>query len=109
MTNSSNTVLSSLLMVTAMVPTGWAALPGPPSLVGSPGQYDDVAFNGKVLAQVAKDLPPGKVGATLVCLNGYQFALGAMLGINTGTPAVSIVQVHEAHQGGTRPATCQTR
>ena len=62
-----------------------------------------------VLAQVAKDLPPGKVGATLVCLNGHQFALGAMLGISSGTPAVSVVQVYEAHNGGTRPATCKSR
>jgi len=99
-------VLGSLLLTTGFVSTGWSALPGTPTTID---QYDDIAFNGKVIAQVAKDLPPGKIGATLVCLNGHQFALGAMLGLGSSTPAVSVVQVYEAHNGGTRPATCKSR
>jgi hypothetical protein len=75
-----------------------------------PGSYDTVQRNGRVLAQVAEELPPGKVGATLVCLDGLQFALGAMIGSgSSANPAVSIVQVYMTRDGEVRPATCSTR
>ncbi len=83
---------------------------GQAALAALPGDFATVQRNGRVLAQVAEDLPPGKLSATLVCLDGHQFALGAMLGSGPGsTSAVSIVQVYTAGDGPHRPATCDTR
>ncbi|MFM1892493.1 MAG: hypothetical protein RLZ44_1570 [Pseudomonadota bacterium] len=90
-----------LLLLAGMTQTAAAALPG---------SYDTVQRNGRVLAQVAEDLPPGKVSATLVCLDGLQFALGAMIGLGGSVnPTVSIVQVYSAQDGQVRPASCSSR
>ena len=92
-----------LTLALGLIAPGWAALPGAPVS----REFDDIANNGRVIAQVAQDIPPGKVGATLIFLDGQKFALGAMLSHDSGTPAVSLVQVYEAHSGGTRPARCK--
>lgn len=87
-----------------------SAAVGQTALAALPGDFDTVQRNGRVLAQVAEDLPPGKVGATLVCLDGHQFALGAMVAPGgSGNSAVSIVQVYTARDGQVLPATCSNR
>ena len=107
-----------IVFAAAIGPT-WAALPGQPidqglpdqpSVRGLPSQAANNSVNGRRLAEVTADLPPGKVSATLICLRGFQFAVGAILGHGTSaSPAVSLVQVY-AHSGEKlRPATCAKR
>lgn len=91
----------ALGVILGLTGASWAALPGAPS------EFDDIANNGRVIAQVAQDIPPGKVGATLVCLDGQKFAVGAILSHSNGASAVSMVQVYETKGGINRPALCK--
>jgi hypothetical protein len=70
--------------------------------------FGDRLENGRVLAFASTDLAPGRLGATVVCLDGYKFAVTAMMGHgNTATPAVGIVQVYEDRDDRPVPAKCK--
>lgn len=84
-----------------------ALLASAPAAAPAAAPFGDRLENGRVLAFASTDLAPGRLGATVVCLDGYKFAVTAMMGHgSTATPAVGIVQVYEDRDGRPVPAKC---
>lgn len=70
--------------------------------------FGDRLENGRVIAFASTDIPPGRLGATVVCLDGYKFGVAAMMGLgNAAGSSIGIVQVMEERDGRTVPATCR--
>jgi len=74
---------------------------------GGPADFGTVHRNAAVTAELTRDLPPGKLHAATVCLDGHLFAVTTVLGHGTGTPAVAVTQVYAAQEGRSVPATCR--
>jgi hypothetical protein len=86
----------------ALAQAGAAAAQG-----GGPADFGTVHRNAAVTAELTRELPPGKLHAATVCLDGYLFAVTTVLGHGSGTPAVAVTQVYAAQDGSTVPATCR--
>jgi len=70
--------------------------------------YGDWSKNAKVIAYAASDIPPGRLGAAMICLDGYRFAVAGMLGHGSASaPSVAITQVFANQQGESVPASCE--
>jgi hypothetical protein len=70
--------------------------------------FGDRLENGRVVAFASTDVPPGRLGATVVCLDGYKFGVAAMMGLgNAAGSSIAMVQVVEERDGRTVPATCR--
>ena len=63
--------------------------------------------NASINAEISQDLPPGRLQATLLCLDGFRFAVTAILGHGAAaTPAIGMTQVYEERDGRVVPASC---
>jgi hypothetical protein len=70
--------------------------------------FGDRLENGRVIAFASTDVPPGRLGATVVCLDGYKFGVAAMMGLgNAAGSSIAMVQVMEDRDGRLVPAICR--
>lgn len=69
--------------------------------------YGEVSRNAQMSAELSEDLPPGKLHLSMICLDGYRFAVASIIGPSAAAPAVGMTQVYEAINGQVVPARCQ--
>ncbi|MCU0971017.1 MAG: hypothetical protein MUF57_04280 [Gammaproteobacteria bacterium] len=79
-----------------------------PPAVEAANPFGDRLENGRVIAFASTDVPPGRLGATVVCLDGYKFGVAAMMGLgNAAGSSIAMVQVMEDRDGRLAPAICR--
>jgi hypothetical protein len=69
--------------------------------------YADIGRNAQIIAELSQELPPGRLHASMICLDGFRFAVTSILGPSTAPPAVSMTQVYEASTNQAVPARCR--
>jgi hypothetical protein len=88
------------------IPAAVLLATGPGAQAANP--LGDRLENGRVVAFASTDVPPGRLGATVVCLDGYKFAVAAMMGLGSAAgSSVAMVQVMEDRDGRLVPAACR--
>jgi hypothetical protein len=81
-----------------------AAVAGPGSL-----DFGTSSRNAQATAEMTLELPPGKLHAATLCLDGHLFAVTTVLGHGStaAAPAVAVTQVYTQRDGRSLPATCR--
>jgi len=74
-----------------------------------PMDFGTSSRNAEATAEITLELPPGKLHAATLCLDGHLFAVTTVLGHGStaAAPAVAVTQVFTRRDGRSLPATCR--
>jgi len=95
------------MLVSCMLGTTLVCVPAAVNAAKRLEPYADVSHNAQIIAELSQELPPGRLHASMLCLDGFRFAVTSILGAGAAPPAVSMTQVYEASTNQAVPARCR--